>query len=50
MILQALLGIELPIIQAPMQGVQASAPAVAVSNATPVSRSRLRKARSASRP
>jgi len=33
MILQELLGIELPIIQAPMAGVQASALAVAVSNA-----------------
>ena len=31
--LQALLGIELPIIQAPMAGVQGSALAVAVSNA-----------------
>ena len=31
MILQALLGIEFPIIQAPMPGVQASALAVAVS-------------------
>ena len=33
MILQRLLGIELPIIQAPMAGVQGSALAVAVSNA-----------------
>lgn len=33
MILQKLLGIELPIIQAPMAGVQGSALAVAVSNA-----------------
>ena len=47
MILQALLGIEFPIIQAPMPGVQGSALAVAVSNATPVSRPRLPKARSA---
>jgi len=50
MILQALLGIEFPIIQAPMPGVQAGALAVAVSDATPVSRPRLPKARSASRP
>ena len=33
MSLQALLGVELPIIQAPMAGVQGSALAVAVSNA-----------------
>ncbi len=33
MILQKLLGIELPIIQAPMAGVQGSALAIAVSNA-----------------
>jgi nitronate monooxygenase len=33
MILQSLLGIELPIIQAPMAGVQGSEMAVAVSNA-----------------
>jgi len=31
--LQALLGIELPVVQAPMAGVQGSALAVAVSNA-----------------
>ena len=50
MILQALLGIKFPIIQTPMPGVQAGALAVAVSNAIPVSRPRLPKAKSASRP
>jgi len=50
MILQNLLGIEFPIIRAPMPGVLRGAPAVAVSSATPVSGPRLPKAMSASRP
>ena len=50
MVLQELLCIEFPIIQTPMPGVQAGALAVAVSNAIPVSRPRLPKAKSASRP
>jgi len=46
--LQTLLGIEFPIIQAPKPGVQGHA--LAASNATPVSRRRLPKPMSASRP
>ena len=41
MILGTLLGFRFPIVQAPVTGMQASAPAVGVSNTTPVSRPRL---------